>query len=437
MAAVPAWIDHAIWWQVYPLGFAGADDVLDPDHPLPTHGLRRLVGWLDHLVELGGNGLLLGPVFTSMSHGYDTLDYQSIDPRLGSNEDFDHLLTEAGRRGIRVVLDGVFNHVGREHPKAQEAIAAGPDSDAGRWLRWSTGDDGRDYPYTFEGHEQLVTLNHDEPAVQQFVGDVMRYWLGRGIDGWRLDAAYAVPAEFWAAVIPGVRAEFGDAWFVGEMIHGEYVDYVERSTVDGITAYELWAATWSSLDKGNFFELDWTLKRHADLIEHFLPLTFISNHDVTRVASQIDDQRHRDHAAVLLCFLPGTPCVYYGDEYGFEGVKEERLGGDDAIRPELPDSPTELTVPADGGRIEGLYARLIGLRRRHSWLVDAKVAPADVANTHITVVARPRTGDQAPLTLQLNIGDEPVQLVDHSTVVEAGSPTDGQVAPHSWVITQE
>jgi glycosidase len=334
------------------------------------------------------------------------------------------------------VLDGVFNHVGRDFPQAQAALAGGPGSEEGRWLVWSKGDDGKDYPYTFEGHEQLVTLNHDEPAVQQFVGDVMRHWLGHGIDGWRLDAAYAVPAEFWAAVVPGVRSEFGDAWFVGEMIHGEYADYIARAGLDAVTAYELWAATWSSLDKRNFFELDWTLKRHADLVDHLIPLTFISNHDVTRVASQIADPRHRDHAAVLLCFLPGTPCVYYGDEYGFTGVKEERLGGDDAIRPELPGSPTELTVSSDGERVEGLYERLIGLRRRHAWLVDALVAPADVANTHITVVATPRHNDDAPLTLQLNIGDKPVALVDHAEIVEAGSPTTDQVPPHSWVITR-
>ena len=164
----------------------------------------------------------------------------------------------------------------------------------------------------------------------------MLHWLRRGIDGWRLDAAYAVPAQFWAAVLPAVREEFPDAWFVGEMIHGNYIDYVEMSGLDSVTQYELWWAIWSSIDKINFHELQWTLGRHAKFVEHFVPLTFLGNHDVTRVASQISDPRHWSHAVALLGFLPGVPCVYYGDEFGLEAVKENRPSGDDAVRPEMP-----------------------------------------------------------------------------------------------------
>ena len=430
------WINHAIWWQVYPLGFAGAPDVLDDHHGEPADGLRRLTGWLDHLVELGGNGLLLNPIFTSMSHGYDTLDYFAVDPRLGSEEDFDALVAAAKSRGIRVVLDGVFNHVGSAFPRLVTALAEGPGSEATRWFRWSTGEDGKVYPYTFEGHEQLVTLNHDEPAVQQFVGEVLRHWLRRGVDGWRMDATYTIKPEFWAAVLPDIRREFGEAWIVGEIIHGDYADYVRRSGIDSVTAYELWSAVWSSLDTGNFFELDWTLKRHADLVESFLPMTFVSNHDVSRLASQVRDPRHRDHAAVLLFFLPGVPCVYYGDEYGLEGVKEQRLGGDDAIRPEMPDSSAGLDLPPAGQHTRDLYGRMIAMRRNHPWLVDARVSPSDVANTSITITAAARAGSGASLTLQLNTGDQPVALVGHARVVEAGEPVrDGRVAPHSWVIT--
>ena len=144
----------------------------------------------------------------------------------------------------------------------------------------------------FEGHDNLITLNHSSTRVQEYVREVMLHWLRRGIDGWRLDAAYAVPASFWAAVLPAVRAEFPDAWFVGEMIHGDYVDYVNTSGLDSVTEYELWWAIWSSIDTINLHELQWTLGRHARFVEHFLPLTFLSNHDVTRVASQIGDPRH-------------------------------------------------------------------------------------------------------------------------------------------------
>ena len=164
---------------------------------------------------------------------------------------------------------------------------------------------------------------------------MMLHWLRRGIDGWRLDAAYAVPASFWAAVLPAGREEFPDAWFVGEMIHGDYADYVNvwpglgdpiRAVVGHLVLHR----------ERQLPELQWTLGRHATFVEHFVPLTFLGNHDVTRVASQISDPRHWSHAVALLGFLPGVPCVYYGDEFGLEAVKEQRPSGDDAVRPEMP-----------------------------------------------------------------------------------------------------
>jgi glycosidase len=182
-----------------------------PERVAEPHRLRRLEGWLDHLISLGCNGLLLGPVFSSSTHGYDTTDYFSIDPRLGDGDDFDRLVAACHRRGIRVLLDGVFNHAGRQFPPVAQALAEGPDSPAADWvsrLHTHEGVISADY---FEGHDTLVTLNHRSPRVQQFVRDVMLHWLRRGIDGWRLDAAYAVPSSFWATVLPDVRAEFEQA----------------------------------------------------------------------------------------------------------------------------------------------------------------------------------------------------------------------------------
>lgn len=159
----PAWIAHAIWWRVYPLGFVGA-------YPAPTggppasdeHRLRRIVPWLDHVVELGASGVALGPIFASSSHGYDTVDHFRIDPQLGDHADFDELVAQAHARGLRVQLDGVVNHIGREHPLAATALREGPGSDAARWLQTSAGGGF----VSFEGHDTLLTLNHDEPRVQ-------------------------------------------------------------------------------------------------------------------------------------------------------------------------------------------------------------------------------------------------------------------------------
>ncbi|MCW2810350.1 MAG: glycosyl hydrolase, family 13 [Friedmanniella sp.] len=426
------WVEHVVWWQVYPLGFVGAEPELAGAHPEP-HRLQRLTGWLDHLVSLGCNGLALGPIFTSSTHGYDTVDYFSIDPRLGDDGDFDALVAACRERGIRILLDGVFNHAGRDFPPVAQAFAQGPGSEAAQWVTlYDNGPAGLSANY-FEGHDQLVELNHDAPAVQQHVRDVMLHWLGRGADGWRLDAAYAVPASFWAAVLPAVREQYPDAWFVGEMIHGEYAAYVAESGLDSVTAYELWKAVWSSLKEVNLHELQWTLGRHNDLVDAFVPMTFLSNHDVTRVASTINDPRHLPHAIALLGFVPGVPSVYYGDEFGLRAVKEDRAGGDDAVRPEMPD---ERGLFGEGdSAVEAVYRQVIGIRRRHPWLTDARISTSGVANEHMLITARSRTDETIALGLLLNLADEPAPLPPGSTVVDSLTPVSGgQLPGHSWAV---
>ena len=423
-----SWVDHVIWWHVFPLGFVGADR-----HPEAPHGLRRLEGWLDHLLSLGANGLLLGPVFASSSHGYDTIDYFHIDSRLGDDGDLDRLVRSCHDRGIRVLLDGVCNHAGRGFPPGAQALAEGPGSPAAEWVHRLYDHGGMVTADYFEGHDTLVTLNHASPRVRELVRDVMLHWLRRGIDGWRLDAAYAVPASFWAAVLPPVRQEFGEAWFVGEMIHGDYAGYVAESGIDSVTQYELWKAIWSALDTVNLHELDWTLRRHRDLLEHLVPMTFLSNHDVTRVASQIRDRRHWTHAVALLGFLPGVPSIYYGDEFGLEAVKEQRPGGDDAVRPELPEQRGQFANPHR--EVEAAYRQVIGLRRRYSWLVDAVVATADVANDRLVVHAEARRQPGTRLSLVLNLADRPYAAPGLGQVVESSAPTvGGAVAAHGWAV---
>lgn len=338
----PAWVSHAIWWQVYPLGFVGAFPAARPPDP-GEHRLRRLVDWFDHAIALGASGVALGPVFASRTHGYDTTDHYRIDPRLGDDADFDHVVAEAHRRGLRVLLDGVFNHVGVDFPRYRDAPH---DEASARWFRGRPGSFD-----TFEGHPELITLNHDNPEVADYTVDVMTHWLGRGADGWRLDAAYAVPQRFWASTLPRVRERFPDAWFVGELIHGDYAAVVEAATFDSATQYELWKAIWSGLNDRNFFELDWALRRHNGFLASFAPLTFIGNHDVTRVASRLERPEHLPHALVILLTVGGVPSVYAGDELGFRGVKEERRGGDGAVRPEFgpPQHHWTTSAPRCGG----------------------------------------------------------------------------------------
>jgi len=416
-----SWVEHAIWWQIYPLGFVGAfPEGSAPANP-GEHRLRRIVDWFDHAIELGASGIALGPIFASRTHGYDTSDHYRIDPRLGADADFDYLVAEAHSRGLRILLDGVFNHVGVDFPQYREA----PHNDAA--ARWFRGRPGRFH--TFEGHSGLITLNHDNPDVVDYTADVMAHWLGRGADGWRLDAAYAVPQQFWAATLPRVREQYPGAWFVGELIHGDYAAVVAAATFDSATQYELWKAIWSSLNDGNFFELDWALQRHNDFLTRFAPLTFIGNHDVTRIASQLENPEHLAHALVLLLTIGGVPSVYAGDELGFRGVKEERYGGDDAVRPEFSTPPLQLD--AAGVEVWRLHQHLVGLRRRHPWLHAASTGALRLENRHY--VYQTRNGDNALLVV-LNIDDAPLQVTLSELGTARAQIIAGSAAPSQELV---
>lgn len=393
MAYRPGWVDHLIGWHVYPLGFVGAPARLESQEV--SHRLAHLGAWLDHAVALGCSSLALGPVFSSASHGYDTLDYFTIDPRLGDDDDFDHLLQAAHARGLSVLLDGVFNHVSRRNRIVQDAQSAGPDSDAGRMDRWCAG-----RLDVFEGHSDLVALNHDNPAVREHVTRIMNYWCGRGVDGWRLDAAYSVNPEFWAAVLPSVREKYPDVWIFGEVIHGDYASIVRASGMDSVTQYELWKGIWSSIESRNFFELDHALGRHNEFSDAFTPMTFVGNHDVTRIASRVG-QDGAVLATAILATIGGIPLIYYGDELAYRGVKEERFGGDDDIRPVFPASPADLSnLGADTLRA---HQSLLGLRRRHPWLVDARTESLDLTNERY--VYRTGVPGVEPLIVELDVRD--------------------------------
>ena len=367
-------LDDAIWWHVYPLGALGAP-IHERNGSESSHRLRRLDAWLDYAIELGCSGLLLGPIFDSVSHGYDTLDHFAIDPRLGDADDFDRLVAECRARGLNILLDGVFNHVAASHPDAARLSRRGKDGAVRSW----------------EGHGGLTALDHSNSEVADLVAEVMLHWLRRGIAGWRLDVAYEVPPEFWREVTGRVRREFPGVLFLGEMIHGDYSGFVEASGLDTVTQYELWKGTWSSIKDRNFWELAWALDRHAGMCRGFVPQTFIGNHDVTRIASEVGDDG-AVLAATALFTLPGMPSVYYGDEQAFQGRKLEGLHADDELRPPLPASPAELS-PA-GEWMYRIYQRLIGLRRRNPWLSKGRLKVIAKENAWIEYRVSGDTPDQ-------------------------------------------
>jgi glycosidase len=379
-------VDHAIWWQVYPLGATGAPIREGSD---VAHRLSRLEGWLDYAVELGASGLLLGPIFRSTAHGYDTLDHFAIDPRLGTDEDFDHLVAAARERGLAVMLDGVFNHVGAQHPMV---------ADPGSPIRRA---DGR--PVGWEGHDDLVLLDHADPRTADLVVDCMVHWLRRGIAGWRLDVAYAVPGWFWRTVTDRVRQEFPDAVFLGEVIHGDYARVADEGGLDSVTAYELWKGIWSSIADRNLWELAWALERHDQFSRTHALQTFVGNHDVTRIATLTGDAGSILALAVLMT-TPGMPSIYYGDEQAFRGEKGHGAGADDPLRPRLPESPEGLSQ--SGWWMYRVHQDLIGLRRRHPWLTRGRV---NVVAKDLTWITYETRGDGHTMKVELRL--DPVSRV--------------------------
>lgn len=415
----PDWVRHAIGWHVYPLGFTGAPIHGDESTAAvtPREGAARLdhlTAWLDYVQDLGLNVLQLGPVFESATHGYDTLDYFRIDHRLGDDDAFGRLITAAHERGIKVLLDGVFNHLSSRAPMFRRALED-PDSPEAKLFDVDRSGDEPSAP-CFEGNLDLVEFDHRSPETADFVEKVMRHWLERGIDGWRLDAAYAVDPDFWSGVLERVRADFPHAYFYGEVIHGDYVDVVKRSGMDSVTEYELWKATWSSLKEQNFFELEWTLGRHDGFLDSFVPVTFVGNHDVTRIASQVGEEKAVLALAVLMT-VGGVPLIYYGDEQGYRGVKEERAGGDDQVRPVFPAGPDELS--GIGAWMRNVHQELISLRRRHPWLHDARVDVTSIANERITYDV---SGDGGSLTVEMEVVGKPSVVVRDGENVEFRFP---------------
>lgn len=399
--------EDTIWWHVYTLGACGAPI---RSERTPGHRLRRLTDSLDTALDIGASGLLLGPIFQSSTHGYDTSDYFTIDERLGDEEDFSALITACCERGLRLLLDGVFSHVGDRHPLLARALAEGPDSWAGRLLHidWSG-----PYPWYFEGHHDLVRFDHSHDETIAYVADIMTHWLARGIDGWRLDAAYSVDPAFWHEVLSRVRARFPQAYILGEVIHGDYPALVEAGTLSTLTQYELWKSIWSSLQSTNFFELDWTLSRHNEFLERFVPQTFIGNHDVTRIASTLGPQGAVAALAILMT-VGGTPSIYYGDERAATGVKEERPGGDDAIRPALPLAHEALGPEA--AAVLSAHRELIALRRARPWLTRARTIPIELTNERYRYRASSPT-DELEVLVDL-AGEHPrIQISEGGAVI--------------------
>ena len=334
------WAENAVFYQIYPLGLCGAprenDGVL-------SHRLERIERWMSHIERLGANAVYLSPVFESDSHGYDTRDYRAVDCRLGTNGDLRRLTDAFHARGIRVVLDAVFNHVGRNFWAFRDVQEKKWYSAYKDWFYVNfDGDsawhDGFWYE-GWEGHYELVKLNLRNPAVVDYLTDTVRYWIDEfDIDGLRLDVAYCLEPDFLRRLRKFADGCGRDFFLLGETLHGDYNRWMGEGLLHSVTNYECYKGLWSALNSRNLFEIVHSLKRQFGpepwtLYKGRHLLCFADNHDVTRAASILTDPKHLPLLYALVFGMPGIPCVYYGSEWGLQARKEN--GGDWNLRPEI------------------------------------------------------------------------------------------------------
>lgn len=334
------WFNESVIYQIYPLGFCGAPDINDG---ITEHRILKVIDYIPHLVKMNIDSVYFCPVFESSAHGYDTADFSKIDVRLGSNEDFRLVCQKLHENGIKVILDGVFNHVGRDFFAFKDVKEHKWDSQYKDWFHInfdgnSNYNDGFWYE-GWEGHFELVKLNLDNTAVKQYLFDKVSEWIDYfDIDGLRLDVAYMLNRQFMRELRSLCQSKKPDFFLAGEMIHGNYNDIVNSEMLHSATNYECFKGIYSSFNSMNMFEIghslrnrfgkeDWCMYKNLQLI------SFVDNHDVTRIASNLTNKKHIIPAYGILMAMPGIPCIYYGSEWGIEGRKED---GDKALRPETP-----------------------------------------------------------------------------------------------------
>ncbi len=330
------WAYESVFYQIYPLGFCGAP--FENDGVL-THRILKVKDWIPHMEKLGVNAIYFSPVFESDTHGYNTRDYKKIDCRLGTNEDFKEVCDALHEAGIKVVLDGVFNHVGRGFAAFQDVVKNREASAYKDWFHINLGgnsnyNDGLWYE-GWEGNYDLVKLNLYNPAVVEHIFSAIQSWVDEfDIDGLRLDVAYCLTPDFLRQLrtfTKGLKEEF---FLLGETLHGDYNQWMNPQMLHSVTNYECYKGLFSSFNSMNMFEIvhsllrqfgpeNWTLYKGCHL------LSFVDNHDVSRIASNLTNESHLPLIYAMAFGMPGIPCVYYGSEWGAKAHKSE---GDPALR---------------------------------------------------------------------------------------------------------
>lgn len=361
------WHREAVFYHIYPLGFCGAPLKNDFSSE-PFKRLEKVYDWIEHIKYIGANTILFGPVFESATHGYDVADYYRIDRRLGDNETFIMLVRTLHKNGIKVVIDGVFNHAGRDFFAFRDLLDCGRESEYCDWFcnldfeKKSKFNDPFDYE-TWEGYYRLVKLNHGNHAVKEYIYSTVQVWIEQfDIDGLRLDCADCLEFDFMSNLARLCRNLKSDFWIMGEVIHGDYSRWVNANMLDSVTNYICYKGLYSSHNDKNYFEIAYSLNalfgENNGLCKGSYLYNFTDNHDVNRIGSSLKNSAHLYPLHILLFTMPGLPSIYYGSEWGIDGIKH---GMDEEIRPAL--ELNNVSKESRNRDLEDAISKLAGIRR--------------------------------------------------------------------------
>ena len=441
-----AWYNDAVFYHIYPLGMTGAPK--QNDYGAPVSRLRELYPWISHIRDLGCNAIYIGPLFESVGHGYETTDYKKVDSRLGTNDDFAEFVRLCHGEGIRVIVDGVFNHTGRDFFAFRDIREKREHSPYRDWYRgvnfWGNNSFGDGFGYeNWGGFDLLAKLNQQNGAVKDYICDVIRYWVREfDIDGIRLDAADVMDHEYMKAMRRTANEVKADFWLMGEVIHGDYGRWVNDETLHAVTNYTLHKALYSAHNDHNYFELAHTVDYVARAVGDTGKLyTFVDNHDVERIASKIQNKADLLPLYVLLYTLPGIPSLYYGSEFGMEGRKGHGAEADTPLRPMLRYEDYREAIHTNP--ITKLIAALGRIRRETPALRRGDYRQLLLQTTHFAF-ARTCEGSEAivtvnnadhSLTMELHVADGAyVGALTGATATAENGSLRVEVPPHSGEI---
>ncbi|MCD2493507.1 alpha-glucosidase C-terminal domain-containing protein [Lacrimispora sp. NSJ-141] len=404
-----AWYDNSVFYHMYPLGMTGAPKENREEQTEGRFG--QLDAWIPHIKELGASAIYIGPLFESTTHGYDTRDFRLVDRRLGTNEDFRKFVSLCHESGIRVVVDSVFNHTGREFFAFRDIQKKRDGSPYRDWYKnvnfWQSSPLGDSFTYeAWQGHYELAALNLRNPSVRDYLLDAVSFWVQEfDIDGIRLDCANVLDFDFMKALRSHCDRLKPEFWLMGEVIHGDYSRWANESMLHSVTNYELHKGLYSGHNDYNCFEIAHTIRRQSQqnggIYRNINLYTFVDNHDEDRIMSKLKNKNHITTVYTMLFTLPGIPSIYYGSEWGIDGARTPYC--DDMLRPAI--SPDQFPEYHTG--LTDCIARLARIHKAHPALCTGTYRELFLTNRQYAFC---RSSENEHIITAVNIDDGDADL---------------------------